>query len=106
MKTLRDYILEELDENIIWLLDKWFERDPESENIFIELVSVCGNKTISVEQIKEIIANTSLEKNIREFVNFIDGDVKDNDKDYLYVLKKIIENVANNKEEHKYKKKK
>ena len=27
MKTLNQYILEELDNNLFWLLDKWFERN-------------------------------------------------------------------------------
>ena len=107
MKTLTTYIHEELDENIYWLLDKWFERDEESKTLFIEMVATCGSKTISVDKIKEMIANTSFEQNLKQFINFIDGDVHDNDKDYYYVLKKIIEIVSANKSaENKYIKKK
>lgn len=106
MKTLSRYIKEELDENIYWLLNKWFERDEESENTFIELVAKCGSKTISVDEIKNTIKNTELEKNLKQFINFIDGDVHDSDKDYYYVLKKIVETVSANKStENKYIKK-
>lgn len=106
MKTLKTYIYEELDENIYWLLDKWFERDEENMQLFIELVAECGAKTISVERIKEMIANTTFEQNLKQFINFIDGDVHDNEKDYYYVLKKIIETVSANKSaENKYIKK-
>lgn len=103
MKTLSRYIKEELDENIYWLLNKWFERDHESENVFIELVAKCGSKTISVDEIKKTIENTTFEQNLKQFINFIDGDVHDSDKDYHHVLKKIIETVSANKSaENKY----
>ena len=41
MISLKQYITEELDDNIWWLLDKWFERNETQYQEFIELIVKC-----------------------------------------------------------------
>ena len=105
MKTLNQYILEELDDNMWWLLDKWFERNEQQRQEFIEIVVKCkqeGEK-VNIDNLKDIIKGTQIEKNLRSFVNFIDNEVNPaNNKDYLYSLKQIIEMVISRKEKNKY----
>jgi len=105
MRTLRNYILEELDDNIFWLIDKWFERNEQQYKEFIELLvkSRENGDKVNVDDLKKNIKGTSLEKNLKEFVNFIDNEVHPTtNKDYLYSLKQIIEIVMGKKENNKY----
>ena len=105
MKHLSNYILEELDDNIWWLLDKWFDRNEQQYQEFIEIVIKCkqeGEK-VNIENLKNIIKGTQIERNLKSFVNFIDNEVNPiNTKDYLYSLKQIIEMVLGKKEKNKY----
>jgi len=100
-----DYIKEELDDNIWWLLDKWFERNEQQYNEFIEIIVKCrlvGDK-VDINNLSNIIKGTQLQKNLKSFVNFIDNEVNPvNNKDYLYSLKQIIEIVIGKKENNKY----
>ena len=105
MKHLSNYILEELDDNIWWLLDKWFDRNEQQYQEFIEIVIKCkqeGEK-VNIENLKNIIKGTQIEKHLKQFINFIDNEVNPvNNKDYLYSLKQIIETVIGKKEKNKY----
>jgi len=105
MKTLSTYILEELDDNIWWLLDKWFDRNEQQYQEFIEIVVKCkqeGEK-VNIDNLKNIIKGTQIEKHLKQFINFIDNEVNPvNNKDYLYSLKQIIETVIGKKEKNKY----
>lgn len=105
MKHLSNYILEELDDNIWWLLDKWFDRNEQQYQEFIEIVVKCkqeGEK-VNIENLKNIIKGTQIEKHLKQFINFIDNEVNPiNNKDYLYSLKQIIETVIGKKEKNKY----
>jgi hypothetical protein len=105
MKSLLTYILEELDNNMWWLLDKWFERNEHQYQEFIEIVIKCkqeGDK-VNIDNLKEYIKETQLEKYLKQFINFIDNEVNpENNKDYLYSLKQIIETVIGKKEKNKY----
>ena len=105
MKTLSTYILEELDDNIWWLLDKWFDRNEQQYQEFIEIVIKCkqeGEK-VNIENLKNIIKGTQIEKHLKQFINFIDNEVNPiSNKDYLYSLKQIIETVIGKKEKNKY----
>lgn len=105
MKSLSQFIKEELDENIWWLLDKWFERNELQYQEFVELIVKCkqDGEKINIENLKEYIKNTQLEHNLKSFINFIDNEVNPvNNKDYLYSLKQIIETVMGKKEKNKY----
>lgn len=94
MKSLVTYIQESLDDNIDWLLDKWFERNEQQKSEFIEIVIKCSQegRKVNIDSLKKYLQGTSLERQLKEFVNFIDNEVfPDSSKDYLYVLKQIIE---------------
>lgn len=110
MKSLLTYINEhkineELDDNMFWLLDKWFERNERQAQEFIELIVKCkqeGDK-VNIDNLKTYIKGTQLESNLMEFCNFIDNDIEPlQTKNYLYSLKQIIEMVIGKKEKNKY----
>jgi len=106
MISLRNYIFEELDtDNLFWLLDKWFERNEKQLSEFIEIVVQCrqnGDK-VSIDKLKELIKGTKFETNLKEFINFVDNDLEPiENKDYIYILKQIIEVVIGKKEKNKY----
>ena len=105
MKSLNQYIIEELDNNMWWLLDKWFERNEQQYQEFITIIVQCkqNGEKVNIENLKEYIKGTQLEKNIKQFINFIDNEVNPvTNKDYLYSLKQIIEMVISKKEKNKY----
>ena len=105
MKSLNQYIIEELDNNRWWLLDKWFERNEQQYQEFITIIVQCkqNGEKVNIENLKEYIKGTQLEKNIKQFINFIDNEVNpETNKDYLYSLKQIIEMIISKKEKNKY----
>lgn len=105
MKSLNQYIIEELDNNMWWLLDKWFERNEQQYQEFITIIVQCkqNGEKVNIENLKEYIKGTQLEKHIKEFINFIDNEVNpETNKDYLYSLKQIIEMIISKKEKNKY----
>ena len=55
MKHIKEYILEELDNNVWWLLDKWFERNENQYQEFVEIVIKCkqeGEK-VNIDNLKK-----------------------------------------------------
>ena len=105
MKSINQYIIEELDNNMWWLLDKWFERNEQQYQEFITIIVQCkqSGEKVNIENLKEYIKGTQLEKNIKQFINFIDNEVNpETNKDYLYSLKQIIEMIISKKEKNKY----
>ena len=108
MKTLNEFILEELDNNLFWMLDKWFEFNPNQLSEFLALVAEYNKTKFNVKEL-ELLLNDKLElKNqLQEFVNFVDNDIYPEDnKDYIQKLKDIIVQVTNNKSsKNKYTKK-
>lgn len=105
MKSLNQYIIEELDNNMWWLLDKWFERNEQQYQEFITIIVQCkqSGEKVNIENLKKYIKGTQLEKNIKQFINFIDNEVNpETNKDYLYSLKQIIEMIISKKEKNKY----
>ena len=105
MRSLKDYIFEELDENMWWLLDKWFEQNEHQYQEFIIIIVQCkqeGEK-VNIDNLKKFIKGTQLEYNLKSFINFIDNEVHpESNKDYLYSLKLIIEAIIGKKEKNKY----
>lgn len=105
MISLKNYIyesklFEELDDNLFWMLDKWFEQNEKQAQEFIEIIVKCkqeGTK-VNIDNLKKYIKGTQLELNLQEFINFVDNDLEPQlNKDYIYVLKLIIEMVIGNK---------
>lgn len=97
MKTIIDYINEELDDNFLWKLSKWFERNEIQEKEFMNLILSCKQNGLNQKEIEKNLEGTQLYDNIKEFVNFMIDDFTSLEKDYIYQLKKIIELTINNK---------
>ena len=101
MKSLTQFITEELDtDNLFWLLDKWFERNEKQAQEFVEIIVKCeqDGQKVNIDNLKKYLKDTQLELNLQEFINFVDNDLERiKDKDYVYILKKIIEMVMGNK---------
>ena len=60
MKSLNQYIIEELDNNMWWLLDKWFERNEQQYQEFITIIVQCkkSGEKVNIENLKEYIKGT------------------------------------------------
>ena len=101
MKSLTQFINEELDtDNLFWLLDKWFERNEKQAQEFVKIIVKCkqDGQKVNIDNLKKYLKDTQLELNLQEFINFIDNDLEPiKDKDYVYILKQIIEMVIGNK---------
>lgn len=97
MKTIVEYINEELDDNFLWKLSKWFERNEIQEKDFMNLILSCKQNGLNQKEIEKNLEGTQLYDNIKEFVNFMIDDFTSLEKDYIYQLKKIIELTINNK---------
>lgn len=95
MKDLRTFILEELDDNIFWLIDTWFERNEVQREEFMNIVINFLKKPIDKKEVESLLQNTSLNGQLKEFVNFIQNNVQVNDEiDYIeyfiHILKQVI----------------
>ena len=110
MKNLKDFINEsrineDVDDNLFWLLDKWFERNENQKSEFISILVQCrqeGDK-VNIDNLKKLLHNTELKKDLKEFINFLSNDLEpQNNKDYVYELKQVIEVVIGKKEKNKY----
>ena len=99
MKTLNQYILEELDNNLFWLLDKWFERNTNQLEDFKILVNKYHDENFAIDDLEDELNKTKyLKSQLEKFINFIDNDIKPvKEKNYIQILKDIILQVLNNK---------
>ena len=99
MKTLNQYILEELDNNLFWLLDKWFERNTNQLEDFTILVNKYHDENFTIDDLEDELNKTKyLKSQLEKFINFIDNDIKPvKEKNYIQILKDIILQVLNNK---------
>lgn len=99
MKSLSTYIKEELETDIFWLLDKWFERNDSQRKEFMNIICQCMNDKIPLtKNIRQYLVGTSLKNDLKQFVNFIDNEVKPaNEKDYEERLRVIIKQVIDHK---------
>ena len=99
MKTLNQYILEELDDNLFWLLDKWFERNTNQLEDFKILVNKYHDENFTIDDLEDELNKTKyLKSQLEKFINFIDNDIKPvKEKNYIQILKDIILQVLNNK---------
>ena len=106
MKTLKQIINEELDDNLLYMIDMWFEKNEDEMQEFIELIIKCKNDhVININKLKTYIDETNIFKiHLHEFINFVDNDIYANtEKDYYNKLKSILEQViANKSKQNKY----
>ena len=71
MKQLINYIKEELEsDNILWLLDQWFNRDEVAKEEFINIIFNC-QKDHTVNNAEKYLNQTqNLKLNLQSFINF------------------------------------
>ena len=109
MKQINIYIKESLEENnLLWLIDTWFNNKEDEQQEFIDIVIKCMNDN-NPNNIEEYLKTTKyLKDNYQAFVNFVLNDVEIKHKielDYIYQLKEIIKQlIANKSTKNKYNK--
>ena len=104
MKHLTDYINEELDDNIFWKIDTYFQNNPDELKSFNGMIDVCrSNKSFNVSTIEAYLnSNELLSKNQKKFVDFLDNTIKQDTtikKDYNSSIYNIVKTVIGNKTE-------
>lgn len=104
MKHLTDYINEELDGNIFWKIDTYFQNNPDELKSFNGMIDVCrSNKSFNVSTIEAYLnSNELLSKNQKKFVDFLDNTIKQDttiNKDYNSSIYNIVKTVIGNKTE-------
>ena len=99
MKSLNQYILEELDDNLFWMIDKWFELNNDQLPEFIELIAQYKAHKLNKKELELLLNDNMLIKlQLKEFVNFVDNDIyPEDEKDYIQKMLDIIRQVDNNK---------
>lgn len=106
MKSLNKFIKESIDDNLFWKIDKYFEKSIKERNQFLSLVRHCRkNPGFTNKDVEEWIKENEF-INLKKFVDFVDDVVKidTTDRDYTYILYKIIKLIIANKSEgEKYK---
>ena len=99
-----EYTNESLDvDNLFWMLDTWFSNNEQERTSFMSLIDNCViKKTYSKSDLAKLCDNINFD--IRPFINFISKDAVINDNgreddniDYYYELKKIIDALISNK---------
>ena len=101
---LSDYINEELDDNIFWKIDTYFQNNPDELKSFNGMIDVCrSNKSFNVSTIEAYLnSNELLSKNQKKFVDFLDNTIKQDttiNKDYNSSIYNIVKTVIGNKTE-------
>lgn len=108
MKAINVYLKEELEsDNILWLLDKWFERDSTAEKEFMNIVWKCQDDHTPNNAEKYLNQTLNLKDQLQPFINFISDEVNiKSDKDYIYAFKELLKILIGNKsDKNKYIKK-
>jgi len=98
------YINEELDDNLYWLLDKWFEMNDVQLSEFIGICVQCKNDRVpSTENIKKYLNGTHLGNQLHQFIDFVSNDiVADETRNDIDIFKTIIKTIISKKENNKY----
>lgn len=100
MRTLKSILNqklnESLDDNIFWMINKWFENNDEQRIEFNNIVNKFINSTfIDKNQLIEELKYTEFNNYLVQFVNFVDNIIAYNeDIDYIerfiQILKQVI----------------
>ena len=69
MKTIVEYIKEELSDNLFWKLSKWFERNEKQENEFINIIMSCETNGLNQKQIEFWNSISAYNVDKKEFFN-------------------------------------
>lgn len=99
MKTIYNIIQESLElNNLLYLLDKWFETHENEKQEFMEIIFNCQHDH-SIDNLKKYLNDAQqLKTHIQEFISFLNEDIhyknKEYDEDnYLYQLGEIIKQL-------------
>jgi len=98
MKSITTYIKEDLDiDNLFWKIQVFFKRKPEEYNKFVKIVQQCQeDTTVTVDNLDTYTTKAKLD--VKKLIDFLDDDIGgQKEKDYLYLLKKVIETINNDK---------
>ena len=92
---LNTNVNEDLDNNLFYFLDMWFNSRDAEQSQFMDVVMKCKmDGATNEKKLSEYIKGTFLETHLNEFVNFVDNDLlPDENKNNIYVLKKIIDKI-------------
>ena len=95
MKNLTHFIKEELDNNIFYLIDVWFNRNKIQKQEFESIVISYLNKPIIKNDLIKQLEGTSLNGQLKEFVNFVENNIEiNNDEDYINSFIQILKQVT------------
>lgn len=93
---------EALDNNLVWKIDKYLDRDENERKDFYDLVDYCrDNKAFNQKDLEEYLTDHPF-KNLKKFVDFIDDVINPDldNRDYIYKLTVILKQLITNKEEY------
>lgn len=101
MKKFNTYIRESLEnDNMLWLLDKWFETHDTEREEFMNIVFQCQKEnTLNDNSIELLINGTNCLKNsLEEFISFVHEDpnykkIETPHEDLIYQFKEILKQL-------------
>ena len=98
MISLKEYILENIDtENLVWKIETYFKKKPDQYKQFVNLVKKYQeNYNLSDEDITSFLEKSKVD--LKKFIDFISEDVTNENIDYMYTFKKVIQNIFDNKQ--------
>ena len=95
MRDLRDYVKvnEELNDNSLWMLGKWFELWPDDQSEYLGLVTKCMTDHITQPQkIYDLALELGFSQRIKQMLMFVYNEVEhEGDMDIPGMLKKLID---------------
>jgi len=101
MKKLYNYIKESLESNyLIWQLDQWFNQHEDEKQEFMNIIISCINDHGVINVEKYLNQTNIFKNNYNKFIEYLLDDPNinlNNEIDYIYNLKNIIQQLINNK---------
>lgn len=98
MISLKEYITENIDtDNLVWKIEVYFKKHKDQYAKFVNLVKKFEEKHgLSDEEINDFLNKSNL--NLKKFIDFISEDVETETIDYMYTLRKVIQNLLDDKQ--------
>jgi uncharacterized protein YjgD (DUF1641 family) len=97
MISLKDYILENIDpDNLVWKIEVYFKNHKDQYTKFVNLTKKFEeNHGLTDDEINDFLDKSKL--NLKKFIDFISEDVTTETIDYMYTLRKVIQNLLDDK---------
>lgn len=98
MINLKDYILENIDtDNLVWKIEVYFKKHKDQYTKFVNLTKKFEEQHgLSDEEINDFLDKSHI--NLKKFIDFISEDVETENIDYMYTLRKVIQNLLDDKQ--------